>query len=328
MFYLYPMNQDSTNQPVQFSPVQDNENDTLHDIEFITENLQPLSVDERLNNVFASIKENEFSLAQFFLATIDSKDSQVVLAVNRFYADDGPAKIVSKWGVRLKSKKRYDEEFRRAVAAVAVNRAQMEIRRVVFQERTLRVPADEVSQTFIEQFSMDNVESKIRRTAPTLDQILRGLASSSCRGATRASKYVVTIGSMLLNLQSQRVNAFQMMTALYLHGTNTPKRTITALAATGLSVSYSTLQIALQNLTKEHIENIVLMMESCTYFFVWDNINIAERKLDQRIGNKDDFVSGTTSSIAFDKDLKDLKIIHTPKGALTLDKYDLDEEHC
>ncbi|KAI9241686.1 MAG: hypothetical protein BYD32DRAFT_457684 [Podila humilis] len=175
---------------------------------------------------------------------------------------------------------------------------------------------------------MDDVENKIRRTAPTLDQILRGLASSSCRGATRASKCVVTIGSMLLNLQSQCVNAFQMMTALYLHGTNTPKRTITALATTGLSVSYLTLQIALQNLTKEHIENIVLMMESCTYFFVWDNINIAERKLDQRIGNKDDFISGTTSSIAFDKDLKDLKIIHTPKDTLTLDKYDLDEEHC
>ncbi|KAF9309185.1 hypothetical protein BG006_005148, partial [Podila minutissima] len=82
---------------------------------------------------------------------------------------------------------------------------------------------------------MDDVEKKIRRTAPILDQILRGLASSSCRGAARASKYVVTIGSMLLNLQSQRVNSLQMMTALYLHGTNTPKRTITALATTGLS---------------------------------------------------------------------------------------------
>ncbi|KAF9276337.1 hypothetical protein BGZ74_003686, partial [Mortierella antarctica] len=175
---------------------------------------------------------------------------------------------------------------------------------------------------------MDDVELKIRRTAPILDQILRGLASSSSRGAARASKYVVTISSMLLNLQSQRVNSLQMMTALYLHGTNTPKRTITALATTGLSVSYSTLQIALQNLTKEHIENIVLMMEGCTYFFVWDNINIAERKLDQRVGNKDDFISGTTSSIAFDKDLRDLNTMHTPEGALTLDIYDLDDEHC
>ncbi|KAF9377117.1 hypothetical protein CPB97_010399 [Podila verticillata] len=316
------------NQTTQSSPVHDGHNDTLHNNEFITENLRPLSVDERLNNVFAAIKKNEFSLFQFLLATIDSKDSQVLQAVNRFYADDGPARIISRWGTCLKGKKSYDEEFRRSVTAVAVNRAQMEIRKVVFQERTLRVPADQVSQNFIEQFSMDDVEKKIRRTAPTLDQILRGLASSSCRGAASASKYVVTIGSMLLNLQSQRVNSFQMMMALYLHGTNTPKRTITALATSGLSVSYSTLQIALQNLTKEHIENIVLMMENCTYFFVWDNINIAERKLDQRIGNKDDFISGTTSSIAFDKDLKDLKIIHTPKGTLTLDIYDLDEKHC
>ncbi|KAI9241685.1 MAG: hypothetical protein BYD32DRAFT_457683 [Podila humilis] len=112
---------DGMNRTMQFSPVHDNQNNTLHNNEFITENLQPLSVDERLNNVFASIKENEFSLFQFFLATIDSKDSQVVQAVNRFYADDGPAKIVSKWGAHLKSKKRYDEEFQRAVAAVAVN---------------------------------------------------------------------------------------------------------------------------------------------------------------------------------------------------------------
>jgi hypothetical protein len=90
---------------------------------------------------------------------------------------------------------------------------------------------------------------------------------------------------------------------LYLYSAGCTRKVIDVLHGAGLCVSFPTINRLLKDLTEDALERIKLAAARDPWLFVYDNINFAKRKYDQRVGNADDFESGTTATIIIGKSL-------------------------
>ncbi|ORZ06532.1 hypothetical protein BCR41DRAFT_296188, partial [Lobosporangium transversale] len=138
-----------------------------------------------------------------------------------------------------------------------------------------------------------------------------------------------TIFSMLVKLRSQKSNYLQMMMGLHLHASGCPKRVINLLAASGMSVSHMTICTALKSLTANSLEEVRFQVKKRHFFLVYDNINIANRKYDQRSNNLDSFDNGTTSTIVLGEDIDPDQDVTVPPTISTflLEQLDVIQFH-
>ncbi|KAF9919002.1 hypothetical protein BX616_003252, partial [Lobosporangium transversale] len=113
---------------------------------------------------------------------------------------------------------------------------------------------------------------------------------------------IPTIGSIILNLRNRSCNKLQIAFGLFLFSHGAPRKVIEVLCLAGLSVSPWTIDRALESLGKDSAGQVRrnIGMEFC--FLVYDNINFATQKCDQRSNNVDSFESGTTATMVVGED--------------------------
>ncbi|KAI8597102.1 hypothetical protein EDD21DRAFT_357565 [Dissophora ornata] len=90
---------------------------------------------------------------------------------------------------------------------------------------------------------------------------------------------------------------FLLMMGLYLFSAGCARKVIDVIHRAGLNVSYPTVNRLLQSLTDDALKKVRLVAKQESWFLVYDNINFSKRKHDQRIGNSDEFESGTTATL-------------------------------
>ncbi|KAF9898852.1 hypothetical protein BX616_003542, partial [Lobosporangium transversale] len=248
------------------------------------------------------MKTNKKSLAQLLLDIFNSDDQDIKRSVQSFYKNKGSASIVKVWALQLKSKRSYNgyDYLSKAAADIVVEGAKSELEQLTWTN-DLRLPANNLSPTVVQKFSLTLIEKKL--VSPLLFKIIYNLTRVDDKHTKYAPAVAATILSMLVKLRSQKSNYLQMMMGLHLHASGCPKRVINLLAAFGISVSHMTICTALKSLTTNSLQEVRLQVRKRPFFLVYDNINIANRKYDQRSNNLDSFDNGTTSTIVLGEDI-------------------------
>ncbi|KAG0008485.1 hypothetical protein BGZ82_004622, partial [Podila clonocystis] len=104
---------------------------------------------------------------------------------------------------------------------------------------------------------------------------------------------------MLLITKTMCSNYLPRVFGMFLYSNGTPRKVIDVLSNAGLSVSYSSIMGSLVALTNSSLASVrEFVQRPFTFFYIlYDNINIAFRKTDQRLGNQDDFQNGAAGTI-------------------------------
>ncbi|ORZ08231.1 hypothetical protein BCR41DRAFT_326119, partial [Lobosporangium transversale] len=123
---------------------------------------------------------------------------------------------------------------------------------------------------------------------------------------------------MILNLRSRTCNYIQMMMGLFLFSTGTQRKVIEVLSAAGFSVSYASILNGLNSLTEGAMKKVQSVVKDKSWFLLYDNINFASQKYDQRATNRDSFENGTTATIVECPDINVGPVVNDPYRLLTL----------
>ncbi|KAG0196083.1 hypothetical protein BGX28_000146 [Mortierella sp. GBA30] len=312
----------------------------------------PVPVNIRVLDILNKIQSAGFTLRTFLLAAVQCEDSDVRGRVGMFEAHGGPAALINEWATKLDNKNA-DTTFVEAATDVVIARARKDIRRVC-DNKKLATPASKLTHAQVEGFSLDPIEKELKKSAPCLLRLLRGLAYKEKRlrknkkmkeiekKKTEKEKgkgkkvmerdddeddeddedlpypkgeittIVTTIASMLIFRQSQQSNQLQMTFGLYFAATRCPKRVVNVLASIGLCVSAMTVHNALVQLSDDMMRMVQEAVLKCPFFILFDNINMANKKHDQRTNNVDTFENGITATIVIGLDLGPSTPAHGP----------------
>ncbi|KAG0290371.1 hypothetical protein BGZ98_003491 [Dissophora globulifera] len=271
-------------------------------------------------NLILQIRQHQFSLHDVLSALFTSSDSGILQSVKSFYNHGGAAAIVKIWATTQN-----DTKFAEAAADIVINQGATELN-ALSEIKELRHPANDIDLDKIENFKLKFIEQHLQRSAPIVLRVITGLATVNPTKA--ASSTVATICSMLLLLRSQKSNHFQMMMGLYLYSCGCPSAVVDMLSKASISVSLPSLQNALKGMTETSLKKIRKDVRSKPWFLVYDNINFANRKSDQRIDNSDSFESGTTATVVMIDDYITSDSIRPSYQQLCLDDLIPDETSC
>jgi hypothetical protein len=300
-------------------------------IQFIIENPGAESAengicdDACLRAILNILRARKVSLRTFLLAAFASKNSDVKAKVSRFYSDDGPARVVKRWSDVLKRTDN-DYGFTMAITDSLVSRVRTELNRFS-DDNDLRHPANGVTHESIASFTLEHVEEQMELLAPHLTRTLKGFASDDGMPTDEQHRFVATTGSMLLFLKSQQSNYLQMAMGVYLFSQGCSKSVMNVLSHVGLSVSYTSVHVTLKSLTEDALRNVRSAIKDNRWFLIYDNINMPNRKYDQRIDNKDTFENGTTATVVITNDLNKTLPVHNHHAAPRLRDLMFDEKN-
>lgn len=282
--------------------------------------------EDPLTLVFKAISDSGYTMRTFLLAVFSSKNSDIRKRASLFYSKGGPAAMVDCWKNNLRRSSN-DKTFMDAVTDTVIDRARTEFN-VLAGLKHLRLPTTEISSDSIEEFSLDHIERQFQCAAPATLRVLQGFALANGKSSeSEVKSFVATVGSMLLYRRSQKSNYFQMMMGLFLYSTGCPKRVVTVLSQAGLSVSYQTICNTLRALTKKALAKVRSTVLERPWYLVYDNINIPNRKYDQRC-NSDSFENGTTATIVIGEDLGPPQAPdETPRDPIALQDFLPDEKN-
>lgn len=250
-----------------------------------------MSTDDRLLHVFNSIFQAQLNLGgrvkRFYL----HKLKDVIRSLSEHVIRD------------------YDEQFVEACTEVVISRTHKEFKKLA-SAGAFQFPANSIQPKHFDTFGFMELEQSFEDNAPYLCQLLKGLGRRDCTFPSKTARELpqstakfAVIGSMLLHSYTQKSNRLQMVLGLYFNSSGCPKHVIEVLASMNMSVSYPTVMNALDQLTESTLENLRELVRKCTFYILYDNINIPNRKHDQRLDNKDTFDNGTTATIVFGKQL-------------------------
>ena len=85
---------------------------------------------------------------------------------------------------------------------------------------------------------------------------------------------IVLIISIIMQSSNQKCNAFKSIFGLFLHSCNTLECVINALAQMGVSISVSTINQAVQSLSRETVQTLCTMGQSLLVGYAYDNFDI------------------------------------------------------
>ncbi|KAF9047214.1 hypothetical protein BDP27DRAFT_1243495, partial [Rhodocollybia butyracea] len=144
-------------------------------------------------------------------------------------------------------------------------------------QKLLSRPSTMTMNELLKSFSMQELEKDLHAAAPTLWGILTSVSTREGPGSSRRSKELVftAICTMLSLVRSQRANNFQTIMGLFLLGSGASKREISVLAAAGLSVSPSTVNDHVKQLSQENLEIVQGVIKRFLCSLAWDNLNFA-----------------------------------------------------
>ncbi|KAG0009392.1 hypothetical protein BGZ81_003415, partial [Podila clonocystis] len=123
------------------------------------------------------------------------------------------------------------------------------------------------------------------------------LTSTNDTSVRESEILVPTIASMLLIKRSQKANYLQKMISLYLFSAGCPSKTVEVFKEIGLAVARPTLMRSLTTLAASASKEVQRLALKRPFLVVYDNINRADKKVHQRLDNKDEFHNGTTATV-------------------------------
>ncbi|KAI1289098.1 hypothetical protein EDD11_009395, partial [Mortierella claussenii] len=277
-------------------------------------------------SILDTLSECGLTIRTLFEKLFTYEDSEVVKRVEFFYGKDGPAFFIKLWS-RLLRHHRHKMSFTDAACEVVLEQASKDIKKIS-SLGTLHCPVTSISRKVIEDFSLPNIVATLKEHTPLLSSLLTGLMRGD-EGSCRTPEAIVpTIASMLLFQENSHCNSLQTMMGLYLYSTGAPRKTIDILSRAGLSVSYSSIMRALRALTEDALATIRDVAKHHSWYLVYDNINIASRRSDQRISNGDTFESGATATIILSESFNQPDLTTNPYSKLCFKDLLPDFDSC
>ncbi|KAF9895862.1 hypothetical protein BX616_008672, partial [Lobosporangium transversale] len=80
------------------------------------------------------------------------------------------------------------------------------------------------------------------------------------------------------------------------------RKLITLLSKAGMSISHQSILKAMGSLSEDTLKGVQGKVKAESFHVVFDNINMACRKHDQRLDNRDLFESGTAATVIISKE--------------------------
>ncbi|KAF9568130.1 hypothetical protein EC968_002988, partial [Mortierella alpina] len=194
------------------------------------------------------------------------------------------------------------------------------------KNKRLHLERVDISASKVNKFSLERINSVFQSTAPIVFRILHGLTSSSPSGSRQRALALPVVGSILAFSLRRSSNYLQLLLGLYFYSSGCTRKVINTLHGAGLCVSFPTINRLLKDLTSDAKMEVKLVAKREPFLLVYDNINLAKRKHDQRIDNLDDFENGTTATMILGRDLGSPQDVHKCYASFTPSDLTLDIE--
>ncbi|KAF9955597.1 hypothetical protein BGZ65_003287 [Modicella reniformis] len=280
-------------------------------------NPAPKSIDARLLDILDTIQSNDLTLSSFLCKLMLSEDKEVMRRIRYFYNHKGPATVIKAWYDSMDNI--FDvEDTAEAALEFVVKVTTQELSRVA-EGCVLNLSSKRVTADVVNKFSLERISRTIRVNAPILTKLLERLLTINDTPTRSPKTMFPTIASMLMIMRSSKSNYLQKILSLYLYSSGASRKVIEVLEKIGLSISYSSLMTALRSLTEDALKRVRLLAATEPFLVVYDNINIASKKADQRLHNKDDFQNGATATVIASKGFAEASVDPNPCRHLSLD---------
>lgn len=220
-----------------------------------------------------------------------------------------------------------DPEVRNEISSYASQIAEQEMK-VLVAHAPLKLPVHEVNPKALERFDTKAIALEQQKCAPFVTSMLykcAGVASepepgepddiddaegierelgdeppnvAKSRGRDRTQIATVSL-CMLCYARNQRSNLFQMTAAYYAYADNTTKRMVETLHRMGFFVAYETIRSALTKNAEAVLAELKKRVWKERFFVSFDNMNIYEKRRDERLHNKPVQVAYTAGYVCF-----------------------------
>lgn len=251
-----------------------------------------------VNSILELMKSNDLTLGKFVELCFSSADSAVQKAVKTFHDYGYAGKCLDIWRDQIVSKNHRQKVVPSAVSFV-LKFAREEMRRIKTKAK-LRNPATNLSAEGATAFSIEAIESQFKLHAPTVLRLLRGIVNRSSTFDKEALiAPVAIIGSVILKTWNKEMNYLQGMLAVYFYTQGASSSLINILQKAGVCTGPDYVMNVLKSMTRQQIDKAKAIIKKFkrSFLIVYDNINMAFRRYDQRINNKDTFENGATATL-------------------------------
>lgn len=173
----------------------------------------------------------------------------------------------------------------------------------LMSDEYMRQPLTSFSEDRISAFSFEETYDRMKTRAPCFFSLIESLTANNTSSTDpermrlwgrRRCRFIVVAISILCRLRSQLFNVVQGPLAYYLFASRVPKKVIGVLHHLGISVSYPTLQIALDNNAKSCLSRLRSVCSGNRAPQIsFDNLTSPNHVRDERVHNQDGFWSAT-----------------------------------
>ncbi|KAG0244526.1 hypothetical protein BG011_002969 [Mortierella polycephala] len=118
-----------------------------------------------------------------------------------------------------------------------------------------------------------------------------------------------------------------MVSGIYMFSKGALQRLIDVLSKADMSVSHQSVMTGLKALTKDAHQTVKCGAKKESWYIVYDNINMAFRKRNQRLYNQDSFDSETTATVIISKEFVEEESDPCPARHLYLADHCMDTEN-
>ncbi|KAF8228418.1 hypothetical protein L208DRAFT_1211822, partial [Tricholoma matsutake] len=109
----------------------------------------------------------------------------------------------------------------------------------------------------------------------------------------------MTILSIILHSQNQKVNTFETMMGLFLHSCRTPDKVINVLAHLRISISVHSIHLAVTSLSAESADHTRAFGQSLLVAWAYDNFDVDLKSSTPTIQNSGSTLHHLTSAILY-----------------------------
>jgi hypothetical protein len=268
--------------------------------------------DKNLIAILGYIHDCELSFGSFIEACHNSNDIAVRRKVDYFLSNGSPARCLDLW--RDKIKEEHASSLLTSTVSFVLKYARPEIKQAS-HTINLKFPASSVTADALDQFGLQDVEQELAKHAPTSLALLRGLVNDKRPSPFEPETPAVPIiASIMLKTWNKRANFLQGIFGLYFYSQGASKSLISVLQKAGICNSFDWIMEGLDHMTEAHLAKIqgIVKDRKQPFMVVYDNINMAFRRYNQRTTNQDSFENGATATVILTSETPTVEQVQDP----------------
>ncbi|KAG0010826.1 hypothetical protein BGZ81_002531, partial [Podila clonocystis] len=268
--------------------------------------------DKNLIAILDYIKDCKLSFGSFIMACLTSDDIEVRGKVAYFYSEKYPARCLDLWGATIKEA--HSDSLLTSAVKFVLKYARPEIERAS-HGANLKFPSRAVTADALGQFDLQDVEQELADHAPTSFALIRGLVNDK-----RPSPFdpvtpaVPIIASIVLKSWNNRANLLQGVFGLYFYAQGASKSLVDVLQKAGVCNGFNWIMESLDHMSEAHLAKVqaIVKEEKRPFMIVYDNINMAFRRYNQRMTNQDSFENGATATVILTSEMPSVERMPDP----------------